>query len=169
MKKLLLFWMILILSSCAHAPMCTLPEHINSIHIPIFTNHTFQYGLEEIITDMVIEEFIKDGRLDVVDKKSAAAELKGDVIFYERVPFSYDREGNVAKYKVTIGVSFKLNDLTNNKLLWQEKWHEKVLYIPSTSTYTPRESDITSEQEAIHNALSKIAYYIVSMIIKREI
>jgi TolB-like protein len=166
MKRLLLLWVI-ILSGCAHTPIYTLPEHINSIYIPIFSNHTFQYGLEEVITDMVIEEFIKDGRLDVVDKKSATAELKGDVTFYERVPFSYDREGNIAKYKVTIGVRFELNDLINNKLLWQEKWQEKVLYIPSTSTYTPRAFDITSEQEAIYNILSKIAYYIVTTTIKR--
>lgn len=161
MKRLFLLWIIISLSSCAHMPMRTLPEHIKSIYIPIFINQTFQYGLEEVITNMVIEEFIKDGRLEV--RESADAELKGTVIFYEKAPFSYDKKGNVDKYKVTIRVSF---GLTDDKLLWQEEWQETVLYIPSTSSYEARDFDITSEQEAINKAISKIAYYIVSRTIK---
>lgn len=161
MKRLLLLWVIISLSSCAHTPMRTLPEHIKSIYIPIFINQTFQYGLEEVVTNMVIEEFIKDGQLEV--RESADAELKGTIIFYEKVPFSYDKEGNIAKYKVSIKVSF---GLTDDKLLWQEEWQETVLYIPTTSSYEARNFDITSEQEAIHKALSNIAYYIVSRTIK---
>ncbi|MEW6608295.1 MAG: LptE family protein [bacterium] len=167
MKNLLLLGFILGLSSCAHTPIRTLPEHITSISIPIFTNQTFQYGLEEIITNMVIEEFIRDGRLNVVDKKLAQAELKGEINHFERIPFSYDKEGNIAKYKITIGVSFGLTDLTENKPLWDEEWEETILYIPSTSPYRPGDFDITSEQEAIYKALSKIAYYLVSITIKR--
>lgn len=161
MKRLFLLWIIISLSSCAHTPMRTLPEHIKSIYIPIFINQTFQYGLEEVVTNIVIEEFIKDGRLEV--RESADAELKGTVIFYEKAPFSYDKKGNVDKYKVTIMVSF---GLTDDKLLWQEEWQETVLYIPSTSSYEARDFDITSEQEAINKAISKIAYYIVSRTIK---
>jgi len=147
--------------------MRTLPAHIKSIYIPIFVNQTFQYGLEDVITNMVIEEFIKDGRLEMVDKKLAEAELKGTILFYERVPFSYDKEGNINKYKVSIKVRFGLTDLTENRLLWQEEWQEIVLYIPLTSSYQPKEFDLTSEEEAIHNAFSKIAYVIVTTTIKR--
>ena len=166
MKKLLLLWFILNLSSCAHTPIRTLPEHIKSIYIPIFVNQTFQYGLEEIVTNMVIEEFIKDGRLEVVDRKSADAELTGTIISYERVPFSYNNEGDVDKYRVSISVRFELTDVTNNQLLWQEQYQEVVLYIPLTSSYEPKDFDITPEQEAIHKALSRIAYYVVSRTIK---
>ncbi|MEW6096076.1 MAG: LptE family protein [bacterium] len=166
MKRVLLVCLILTLSSCAHTPMRTLPEHIKSIYIPIFINQTFQYGLEDVVTNIVIEEFIKDGRLEVVDKKSADAELKGTIISYERVPFPYDKEGNIAKYKVSIKVNFRLTDLTDNKVLRNDEWQEIILYIPSTSSYEPSDFDITSEQEAIHKALSKIAYYIVSRTIK---
>lgn len=165
-RLLLLFWVIFSLSRCAHTPICTLPDHIKSIYIPIFTNQTFQYGLEEIITNIVIEEFIRDGRLKVVDKKLADARLNASVISYQKIPFSYSKEGDVNKYKVAIKVSFGLVDLTNNTLLWQEEWEEVILYIPATSSYLPREFDITSEEEAIHKALSKIAYYIVNRTIK---
>jgi len=166
MKKLVLLWFILSLSSCVHTPIRILPEHIKSIFIPIFTNQSFQYGLEESLTNMVIEEFIKDGRLDVVERKSADVVLTGTIISYEKVPFSYDTEGNVEKYKVSISVKFEFTDLHTNKLLWQEQYQEVVLYISPTSSYKPREFDITSEQEAIHNALLKIAYYVVSRTIK---
>ncbi|MFH1563443.1 MAG: LptE family protein [Nitrospirota bacterium] len=166
MKKLLLLWFILGLSSCAHTPIRTLPDNIKSIYIPIFTNQSFQYGLEEALTNMVIEEFIKDGRLEVTDRKSADAELTGTIISYERVPFSYGKEGDVDKYRVSISVRFELTDVLDNKLLWQEQYQEIVLYIPPTSSYESKEFDITSEQEAIHKALSKIAYYIVNRTIK---
>ncbi|MDI6736346.1 MAG: LptE family protein [bacterium] len=166
MKRLLLLWFILSLSSCVHTPIRTLPDHINSISIPIFTNQTFQYGLEGVLTNMVIEEFIKDGRLKVVDRESADAKLNGTIISYERVPFSYDNKGNVDKYRVSISVRLELTDVPNNKLLWQEQYQEVVLYIPPTSSYQPKDFDLTSEQEAIHKTLSKIAYYIVSRTIK---
>lgn len=162
MKKLFLLGVIFALTSCGHIPIRTLPEHIKSIYIPIFTNQTFQYGLEEIVTNRVIEEFIKDGRLDVVDKKLADTELKGTILSYQRLPFSYDKKGNINKYQVSIKVSFELRDLTTNKLLWQDEWQEVILYIPPTSSYRPREFEITSEEEAIYKLLSKIAYYIVS-------
>lgn len=161
MKKVLLFWFIFSLSSCGHFPVRTLPEHINSIYIPIFINQTFQYHLGEIITNTIIEAFIKDGRLEVVDKKSADAELKGKVISYEKVPFSYDRKGNITKYKLSITVSFELIDLRDDNLLWKDEYQEVILYVPSSSSYEPREFDITCEQEAINKILSKIAYYVV--------
>jgi len=147
--------------------MRTLPEHIKSLYIPIFVNQTFQYGLEEVITNLVIEEFIKDGQIEVIDRELADAELKGRILSYERVPFSYDKEGNINKYKVSIKVSFGLTDLKENRLLWQEEWQEIVLYIPPTSSYQAKEFDITSEEEAIHKALSQIAYYVTSITIKR--
>lgn len=164
MKKLCLLGFILILTSCVHTPtpIRTLPEDIKSLSIPIFTNQTFQYGLEEVMTNRVIEEFIKEGRIEVVDRELATTELKGTILSYQRVPFSYDKKGNINKYQVSIKVSFELRDLTANKLLWQDEWQEVILYISPTSSYRPKEFDITSEEEAIQKILSKMAYYIVS-------
>lgn len=166
MKKLFSLWVIVSLSSCAHTPIRTLPDHIKSISIPIFTNQTFQYGLEDALTNIVSEEFIKDGRLEVVDRKSADAELNGTVISYERVPFSYNKEGGLDKYRVSVSVRFELTDIHSNKLLWQEQYQGIILYISPTSSFEPKDFDITSEQEAIHKALSKIAYYVVNRTIK---
>ncbi len=166
MKKLFLLWVILGLSSCGHTPIRTLPDHIKSIYMPIFTNQSFQYGLEEILTNMVIEEFIKDGRLKVTDRKSANAELNGTIISYEKVPFSYDNEGNVNKYRVSVSVRFELTEVPNNRFLWQEQYQETILYISPTSSYQPKDFDITSEEEAIHKVLVKIAYYVVNRTIK---
>lgn len=165
MKKLFLIGVIFTLTSCGHTPIRILPEHIKSLYIPFFINQTFQYGLEEVMTNRVIEEFIKDGRLEVVDRELADTELKGTILSYQKVPFSYDKKGNINKYQVSIKVSFELRDLTTNKPLWQEEWQEVILYISPTSSYRPKEFELTSEEECKDKILSKIAYYIVSRII----
>ncbi|MDY0096164.1 MAG: LptE family protein, partial [Candidatus Vecturithrix sp.] len=56
-----------------------LPDHIKTIAIPIFVNKTLQDGVEEIITQQVIEQFVKGGKVRLVSEDNADAILRGTI------------------------------------------------------------------------------------------
>ncbi len=60
----------------------TLPERIKSIYIPMCENKSYRPGLEEYATNYLIEEFVADGRLNVVEKKYADALLEVTLELY---------------------------------------------------------------------------------------
>jgi len=80
-KKYWVFFIMLIsvvvLSGCAMTPRkVTLPERLKSLYIPMCRNISYQPGIEEYATNYIIEEFVADGRLNVVEKKYADALLE---------------------------------------------------------------------------------------------
>lgn len=68
---------VVVLSGCAMTPRkVTLPERLKSLYIPMCRNISYQPGIEEYATNYIIEEFVADGRLNVVEKKYADALLE---------------------------------------------------------------------------------------------
>ncbi|MCX7017344.1 MAG: LPS assembly lipoprotein LptE [Candidatus Sumerlaeota bacterium] len=88
------------LSSCAsRIPMTrNLPEWVHKVYVPIFENKSTEPGLEEIGTRMAIEEFLADGRLEVVSQPKDAdlvvkvklQDYNSTVNNFERDRFSYN-------------------------------------------------------------------------------
>ena len=60
----------------------TLPEAITAIDVPMFKNLTYEPGIEELITNYTIENFLADGRLTVVQKGVADARVEGTITAY---------------------------------------------------------------------------------------
>ena len=69
------YFLLTIFSGCSApytpAPQI-LPQHIKKISIRPFVNNTTQYGLEEKLTLKVINEFVRDGRLMLVNNEQEA-------------------------------------------------------------------------------------------------
>lgn len=92
------FLMLVLLGGCGYHLGTTLPEGMNSIHIPIFKNLTTEAGLEFDMTDQTIERFLIDGSLDVVEEDQADVILYVDLIEYYREAVSYTgKDYNVAR------------------------------------------------------------------------
>jgi len=108
----------------------SLPVNIHSVQIPQFKNMTREPDLETIITRIVREEFIRDGRLKVIDTDAADSRLDGAILSYNFRPLTYDANNNVTDY--SIEMVFMINHIetaTNRKLLKQKvetKWQYKV-------------------------------------------
>jgi hypothetical protein len=58
-------------------PVRVLPEHIRRIYIREFKNYSRQYGAQAPLTLKVNDEFMLDGRLDVVQNRRADVRLEG--------------------------------------------------------------------------------------------
>jgi outer membrane lipopolysaccharide assembly protein LptE/RlpB len=123
-RKNLFFFSILclILSGCGYTLVGqgNLPDHIKTIAIPTFENKTLEEGVEEIITQAVIEEFVQGGKVRLVSEENADAVLRGTVRSYKSDDVaSYDENNDVSSYKLKIAVDIEITDMVNDKIIWQ--------------------------------------------------
>ncbi|MFL2997887.1 MAG: hypothetical protein ACJZ1Q_03950, partial [Candidatus Neomarinimicrobiota bacterium] len=76
--KFLIFNLILLFNGCAIYSLAgSIPPHIKSISIPLVDNETSEYGLEQIVTDRILEKFNQEGILKVLNEEVANSILKG--------------------------------------------------------------------------------------------
>ncbi|MFH1368297.1 MAG: LPS assembly lipoprotein LptE [Elusimicrobiota bacterium] len=139
MKKNLLLLSVLFTASCflltvfsgcsspyTPAPQI-LPQHIKKITVRPFTNNTTQYGLEEKLTLKVINEFVRDGRLMIVNnEQDADGIVVGEINRYILQPLTYDAQMVTQQYKLWVLLSVSFIDKTNNVTLWTEPNMEGV-------------------------------------------
>jgi hypothetical protein len=128
---------LLLMSACAApytpAPQI-LPSHIRKIYIRPFVNSTSQYGLEEKLTLRVIDEFVRDGRLTLVNNEAEAdGILVGEISRYILQPLTYDANMVTEQYKLWVLLNVSLIDRGNNVTLWSEPNMEGIqIYYDAT-------------------------------------
>ncbi|MBI5199898.1 MAG: LptE family protein [Nitrospirae bacterium] len=140
-----------------------LPEHIKKVGIPLAVNRTPEPGLEDILAKALIEEFKKDGRLKVVSTEEADTILHSVVVSFQTVPLSFDNKGLVTVYRVVMKVDFKLEDIRDKKIIWEEREMESTLksdYKPSNDLAVTR----TLKDEAIRKTCRDISLDVISRI-----
>lgn len=98
----------------------SLPDHINTIAIPLFVNKTQEQGAEDVLTQAIINEFIT-GKTRLVEPSRADAILTGEIISYTRQATQFDANRQVIQYKLTVSVNMKLEDLINREILWEQQ------------------------------------------------
>ena len=79
-----------------------IPEGVRTLAIPVFENKTLEPIVEEELTPVVIREFLRDSRIEVVSRSQAALVLQGSVTSYKESPLSFDQDQNVLEYRITI-------------------------------------------------------------------
>jgi Lipopolysaccharide-assembly len=146
--------------SCAYTTnTALLPTHIKTIAIPVFENGTTEYTLEQDVTNAVIERFVKDNHLRVVDEKSANAVVHGKITAYKNSVFGFSSTTRAQEYRVTISCEVVFKDQVKNREIWNEPNLVKtanyyVVDVPGEKAKT----ELDGRQEAI----AKIADEILS-------
>ena len=165
-KIVIVFWAILflIISSCGYrfsGRANELPSHIKAVAIPIFVNATQEPLIESVITNKVIQEFIGDGRLRVVDSSKADAVLKGRIYAFSLAPLSFDRGNNVLEYRVVIQGELILEDVREKKIIWKEPaLTQSADYKVSSDISATR----TAKERAIEEASKRFALDLVARV-----
>ena len=109
-------------ASCGYTSSpALLPAHIKAVAIPVFENETTEYLLENEITDAVIQAFVEDNNLRVVDEASANAIIRGTIITYRNSVFGFQATTGAQEYAVTIAVKIVFKDLVKNRELWNDE------------------------------------------------
>ncbi|MBN1385292.1 MAG: LptE family protein [Elusimicrobia bacterium] len=134
-----------------------LPENIRKVAIENFKNSTVYYGMEDKLTMAITDEFIRDGRLAVVNSAKADGILRGEVSRYVLEPLTYDENHVVQEYKLWILVDVSFIDRLKNEVIWHEKNLE--------GNYRYFVSDMT-EEEAREMIWEKLSMQILKRTVK---
>ena len=89
----LLILVALFLNGCGYHLLgtgSTLPGHLKTIFIPVFTNSSTQPEIHRQLTSAVINSFVTDGRVKVVQNSQADMVMTGDLFYYELKTVSFN-------------------------------------------------------------------------------
>ena len=166
MKKILILSLLLsVIFSCAHLKEePVLPVHIKSLVVPIFVNKSTRFGLEEEVTNQIVNEFILDGRLLVAPKREADSKIEGEIISYHKKPLSYNEQGYTIEYKIWIQTKLKFVDLQKQKVLWEDEEEGSATYVPENIATQGLFTE--TEEEALDRSILDLAQKVVSRTIE---
>ncbi len=166
---LLVALLMLLVSSCGYhtTPVGGIvPETSKTIAIPVFINGTNEPYVDIEITRAVVEEFLADGRLQVVSIDAADVVMHGRVVRFDLVPLSYSVDSYVQQYMVNMSVNVSIEESKSHKVLWQENDLSTVF----VSQYPVSLGDITAtkiaKDGAIKNASKDIASTLRSRVLE---
>lgn len=142
-------FVVLYTTGCYYSFKGSLPSYLKTIAIPLFDDRNAQFpGVRENLTNKVINEFISDNTLKVVDESKADLLLTGSITSIVQQAASVAAGESVSAYKITVNVKVKCEDI---KL-------SKVLYDKNIQRYGMMESEADTEgiEDAIEEALVQI-------------
>ena len=96
------------------------PE-IQSIAIPTFTNGTYEAGIETIVTNALLAELVRDGRIKVVGEDEADAIMEGTVTSFSTSSVSYDPTGVVLEYRTWVSLDVMVKRHKRGEVLWSRR------------------------------------------------
>lgn len=126
---------------------------ISAISIERFENRTGEYGLEDRMTDLIIEAFIADGSMEIVPTENAEALLVGTLTRYNRRPFDPDENDQVTSYAVTMYFDIKLINPIDNTEIWTDKINQEGIY--NLETESEEDGQFRAIKELIEHIINK--------------
>ena len=97
-----------------------LPDYIQVIGVPMFTNRTKLFNLETQMTDKVRAELIGRGRYRIVPEATGVdAVLNGELAAVEIQPLSFTNQQLASRYVITMVARMELRDVRDNSVLWE--------------------------------------------------
>jgi outer membrane lipopolysaccharide assembly protein LptE/RlpB len=151
-------------AGCGYSFRGTLPEHIQTVAVPVFVNKTGEPRIESLLTNGVVEAFSTNGRLRVVKREDADAVLEGEVIGYSVQSISYDSQANVRQYRLVVTMNLKLLDMKKSAVLFEEHGlREKADFNVQNAV----SQTISVEETAVRTAAIEIGRAIVSLTVSR--
>ena len=159
-----------VFSGCGYSVRSSSLGSIRTIHIEPFKNK-INYGTETVrglyvplmevkLTNAVVDRYLFDGNLRVIDKEKADLILQGELTNFQRDALRYTDNNDVEEYRLTMTVSMTLWDNVQQKPRWSESGFS------GDTTYFVTGPLAKSESLAIEDALKDIARRIVERTIE---
>jgi len=96
-----------------------LPEYIQTLGIPMFTNTT-PYTVEQLFTQKVRLEFQSSRRYTVVPSDEGVDGIvRGEIQSISLAPASLNAQQLASRFRVTVSVKVKFEDVKAQKTLWE--------------------------------------------------
>jgi hypothetical protein len=116
-------WAIVVLSfaaACSHySTSASGRGGTSSVAVPLFDNKSLESGLQQALTDSLIQGFVTNGAVRVLDEDRARLVLRGEIIDVREEPFTYD--GGSEQFQISIFLGISCYDTEDKKTIWEEK------------------------------------------------
>ena len=154
----------LFFSGCGYRLVGTgnaLPTHIKTIHIPVFENTSSQPEIHRQLTSFVLQSFISDGRLKIVNKDDADLVLDATLSYYNLRNVAFSSQDLVSDIIIELEIDLKVTDQVKNEIFIKKKLKQQWDY-KSTPDLADTE---TARLEALDQAYIDFGNRLVSLII----
>ena len=118
--------------------------------IPVFENKTLEPIVEEELTPVVIREFLRDSRIEVVSRSQAGLVLQGSVTSYKESPLSFDQDQNVLEYRIIV-ITHLILVRQSSEILWERDITESAEYRASSDVMSTRVAKLLALREIARN------------------
>ena len=117
----------LLSTSCGYALVgrgTVVDPTIKKIGVPLFHDATGKAGLDQKITEKVIEELLKRGRFDVVqDRAGVDAVVEGELLRYDATPVGFSSDAassrtQASRYSITLTARVRYAKLGQEEPIW---------------------------------------------------
>ncbi|MBN1480441.1 hypothetical protein EH223_20500 [candidate division KSB1 bacterium] len=125
------FGMLFVLSCGYYSLKGSLPPHLKTVAIPLFDNRTAEFGIAETLTDVVIDEFIRDGSLKIADRGAADVLILGTIVSVSDRAGAFDQDETVQDIKIYMSVRIECTDEVKRQQMWEERITQFGSYDPA--------------------------------------
>jgi len=155
---------VLVAAACGYSFRGSLPDHIQTIAVPVFGNQTAEPAVENTITRAIVEAFSTNGRLRVVTPDRADSILEGEITGYELQSIAFDAAANVRQYRLVITMNLRFRDVRENKMVFQRIGFRDYadFRVPG-----PVSETLVREEAALRVAAVEIGRHVVSLALDR--
>lgn len=112
-RPILALFLLAVLSGCGYhlsGQAGTIPQHLQRIAVPMFTNSTEVPVLGELVTSAVRTQLQRDGRARLGTEASSTALLRGEVRNYHLQLLATTRDDFALEYRVAVDVHVIVED-----------------------------------------------------------
>ncbi|HTA17301.1 MAG TPA: LptE family protein, partial [bacterium] len=122
-----------------------LPTEDTKVYIPDFENKTDEPGLDTLLTQKVIQNFLIDGRLQVATQDKADMLLQGTIERYDRLVMTRDENQVPQQYRLQVKVDLTLYEINKPGQAQKQLWTTKdVVNLTPGEEVNPDEFDSTN-------------------------
>ena len=138
----------------------TLPSHLRSVAVLGFQNNTGEPQLESEIARATLQEFQREGQLQIADAGEADILLNGRLVRYALEPMRYDRDRprTASEYRVVIRAEFDAVERATGRVI--------VKSVAQGDATLPAGGDlVTARRNAMPEAARRLAHEIVNGVV----
>ncbi|MCK4715456.1 MAG: hypothetical protein KAT54_01490, partial [Candidatus Marinimicrobia bacterium] len=140
---ILVIFMLLSNSACwFYSFKGTLPPHIKSVAIPVLTDRTAEFNIQQVVTDQIRIGFIQENILKLAEEDNAHSVLYGTIQSIQDRPlvFKESESGEaVTEYRLTLKVEVEWFDKVEKKAIFKKQFTGYSEYDPTGATDRTRE------------------------------
>ncbi len=151
--------LLVVAAGCGYSFRGHLPDHIRTVAVPVFRNHTQKPFVDSLVTSAMAEAVSTSGRLRLARPDDADALLEGEVSGYELQSIAFDPGANVRQYRLLLTLSVVFRDVRRNVVIFQQQHFQERSDFNVSGDVS---QTIATEEVAVRKAAVAIAREVVA-------